>query len=207
MAAANPFATRFTRPGRIAPLDAAGRPVDLSALLDRLDAVGGRAAIEGSHGSGKSTLLTRLHDLAAARGGLSVLHRLGAGPWRDAAVAITAVLWASPAGLVFLDSWERLGPFARWATRLAARRRGCRLVVTSHGPAGLPVLTRCQPSVDMLLAIVRELPEAASWLGPVVGDHDIREAFARHAPNIREALFDLYDLFEERRGGRQPSGS
>jgi hypothetical protein len=207
MAAVNPFATRFTRPGRIVPLDAAGRPVDLAALLARLDELGGRAAIEGAHGSGKSTLLARLHEEAAAHGRLSVLRRLGVGPWRDAAASFVSVIGASPASLVCVDSWERLGRVAGWATRLAARQRGGRLLVTSHGPAGLPVLLRCDPTAEMLAAIVRQLPEATVWLGSIIGDDDIRDAFKRHAPNLREALFHLYDLFEERRSERQTSRS
>lgn len=207
MAAVNPFATRFTQPGRIMPLDADGRLLDLGALLDRLDRLGGRAAIEGPHGSGKSTLLAHLCEQLVAHEGGGVLCRLGRGPWRDAGVALATVVRASSASAVCIDSWERLGPAARWATRLAARRRGFRLLVTSHGPAGLPVLLRCAPTVDTLLATVRQLPEATAWLGPVIRDDDIRDAFARHAPNLREALFHLYDLFEERRFGRQTSGS
>ena len=201
MAVANPFATRFTQPGQIEPVDAEGRPVDLEALLDRLDTLGGRAAICGPHGSGKSTLLARLHAQAAARGQPTVLRRLGSGPWRDAAVAVTTVLGAAAGSLVCLDSWERLGPLARWATRLAARHRRCHILVTTHRPAGLPVLVHHEPTVAMLLSIVRQLPEATRWLGTVIADADIRAAFARHAPDLREALFQLYDLFEERRLG------
>ena len=33
----NPFSTRFTRPGAVPPLDTAGRPLDIVALLDRAD--------------------------------------------------------------------------------------------------------------------------------------------------------------------------
>lgn len=207
MGSVNPFATRFTRPGRIVPLDAEGRPVELATLLGRLDELGGRAAIQGAHGSGKSTLLVRLHEEAACQGRLSVVHRLGVGPWRDAAASVAAVIRAPSASLVCVDSWERLGRMAGSATRLVALQRGCRLLVTSHGPTGLPVLLRCDPTAATLEAIVRQLPEASVWLGPVIGDDDIRDAWARHKPNLREALFHLYDLFEERRTERRRSRS
>lgn len=199
MVSVNPFATRFLRPDRIMPLDAGGQPIDVAALLDRLDAVGGRAAIVGPHGSGKSNLLIRLQEQAVDRGWCVGYCRLGGNAWQDAAVAGTTVLRAASGGLVCIDSWERLGPLTCRGASLAARRRGCRLLVTSHGPTGLPVLIRCQPTAAILAAIVRQLPDAGHWLGDFVRDDDIHDAFTRHAPNLREALFHLYDLVEARR--------
>jgi hypothetical protein len=35
----------------------------------------------------------------------------------------------------------------------------------------------------------------------VIRDHDIAASFARHCGNVREVLFDLYDLYERRRTG------
>lgn len=207
MAVANPFATRFTRPGEIMPVDDDGRPIDLAGLLDRLAARGGRAAIIGPHGSGKSTLLMGLCKEAEGRGRSTVVCRLGGGPWRDSVAAVAAVLGAPATSLVCIDSWERLGRLARWATARASRYRRCGLLVTSHRPAGLPVLVRHEPTVATLLAIVRHLPEADRWLGPVIHDDDIHDAFVLQGPNLREALFQLYDLFEERRPGRQTPGS
>lgn len=207
MVKANPFTTRWTRPGQIAPVDAEGQLIDLVGLLNRLAALGGRAVIAGPHGSGKSTLLNRLREEAEACGQPTVICRLGSGPWRDAATAIAAVLGAPVSSLVCLDSWERLGRFGRWATRLAARWSGCRLLVTSHGPAGLPVLVQHEPTVATLGAIVRQLPEAERWLGAVITHADLREAFARQGPNLREALFQLYDRFEERQHELQTVGS
>ena len=48
MAKANPFTTRWTRPGQIAPVDAEGQLIGLARLLDRLAAVGGRGPIVAS---------------------------------------------------------------------------------------------------------------------------------------------------------------
>lgn len=207
MVMANPFTTRWTRPGQIAPVDAEGALIDLASLLDRFAALGGRAVIAGPHGTGKSTLLNRLGEEAEARGQPTVICRLGSGPWRDAATAIATVLGAAASSLVCLDSWERLGRFSRWATLLSARWSGCRLLVTSHRPAGLPVLVQHEPTVATLGAIVRQLPEAERWLGAVITNADLREAFARQGPNLREALFQLYDRFEERQHELKTVGS
>jgi GTPase SAR1 family protein len=207
MVMANPCTTRWTRPGQIAPVDAEGQLIGLAGLLDRLAAVGGQAVIVGPHGSGKSTLLIRLCQEAEARGQPTVICRLGSGPWRDAATAIAAVLGAAASCLVCLDSWERLGRFSQRATLLAARWSGCGLLVTSHGPAGLPVLVQHEPTIATLGAIVRQLPEAERWLGGVITNADLREAFARQGPNLREALFQLYDRFEERQHELKTVGS
>jgi len=56
MSDSNPFATRFTRPGQLPPFDAAGKRIDLDALLALAGRIR-RAVIIGPHGSGESTLL------------------------------------------------------------------------------------------------------------------------------------------------------
>ena len=63
----NPFATRYTRPGVIPPLDRHGVPLDVATLAARFDAVTA-AAIEGPHGHGKSTLLFALAATLHAMG-------------------------------------------------------------------------------------------------------------------------------------------
>ena len=66
MVPSNPFATRYTRPGQLEPLDAEGRPIDLPALLQECARLGRAVAIVGPHGSGKSTLLRRLYEATVA---------------------------------------------------------------------------------------------------------------------------------------------
>lgn len=194
---ANPFATRFTRPGRLAAVDVDGRPIDLDAVLERLDRIGGRGAILGPHGSGKSTLLAHLREATTARGRTVRDVRLRS--WRDAPAAVAAVTRVPRGGLVCLDGWECLGPVAHWVIRTWAWLRGSRLVVTCHRVTWLPVLVRCRPSPAVLEALVRQLPGSAEWLGDSLTTADIRAAFDRHGGDLREALFDLYDRMEERR--------
>jgi len=190
----NPFSTRFTRPGRIEPLDEAGLPVDVEGLLERLRDLGGTAAIVGPHGSGKSTLLAHLAEAIEHRGGHSPRIRLYS--WRDGLAAWRTIRQSVAGDTVCVDSWECIGPATRILLRLAARLSGCGLLVTAHRGVGMPELTRCGTSARLLHAIVRSLPQHADWHGALICEADIEAAFASHGGNLRESLYTLYDRFE-----------
>ena len=190
----NPFATRFTRPGRIEPLDVTGSPVDVDALLDRLRGLYGTAAIVGPHGSGKSTLLTHLAAAIERRG--ERVRRARLHSWWDVPKAWTAIRDSTAGDTVCIDSWECLGVTARSVLRLAARVSGCGLLVTSHRGTGMPELIRCGTSASLLRSIVRSLPGHACWHGQLIHETDIEAAFALHGGNLRESLYELYDRFE-----------
>lgn len=188
---ANPFATRHTKPGAVAPLDHGGTPLDLPRLVRRLRGLRA-AAIEGPHGRGKTTLLTALADAAGSAGTPVAVVRLRSR--RDAWAALTAIVRAPAGSLVCIDSWERLGPGLAAVARAAARIRACLLLVTSHRATGMPALWRCETTPGLLAAIVARLPDH----GGRVSRGDVVEAFARHDGNLRESLYDLYDRFERR---------
>lgn len=76
------------------------------------------------------------------------------------------------------------------------------VLTTCHGPCGLPVLARCESSIDQLHAIVALLPEARD----LIGASDVEAAFHRHEGNVRDALGELYDRFEERAARRAGEG-
>ncbi|NDC62445.1 MAG: hypothetical protein EBZ59_00295 [Planctomycetia bacterium] len=192
----NPFVTRFTRPGRIRPLDAVGRPLDLEALQRRLEAHGWTAAIEGPHGSGKTTLLVHLASELRGWGRLAADLRLRSR--RDAFAALGAILLAGSGRVVCIDSWERMGPVLGGLARIVARLRGCGLVITSHRGTGLPLLLRCDTTPALLAGILRQLPDHDRWHGEVVTTTDVDEAFATCGGNLRESLYELYDTFESR---------
>ena len=194
VASSNPFVTRFTRPGRIEPLDSMGSPVDLGELVDRLRRLGGTAAIVGPHGSGKSTLLTHLAAAIECRG--ERVPRVRLRSWRHAPLVWNAIRDCPAAGTVCIDSWECLGVTARSVLRLAARVSGCGLLVTSHRASGMPELVRCGTSERLLRAIVRSLPGPDRWYGKLIHESDIEAAFALHGGNLRESLYELYDRFE-----------
>lgn len=190
----NPFATRFTRPGRIAPLDGMGERIDVDELVERLRGLGGTAAIVGPHGSGKSTLLVHLAAAIERRGERAPRVRLHS--WRDAPAAWTAIRGSPAGGTVCIDSWECIGLAARSVLRWAARMKGCGLLVTSHRGAGMPELVRCDTNAGLLRSIVHCLPGHGWWHGSLIRDADIEAAFANHGGNLRESLYELYDRFE-----------
>jgi hypothetical protein len=186
----NPFATRYTRPGSLPPLDRHGCPLDLAALIARLDGLEA-AALEAPHGHGKSTLLLALAAALDAVGRPTTIVRVRG--WKDAWAACCAVVTAPRRTAVFVDGWEQLGLVA-FPLRLVARGLRRMLLVTSHRPAGLPVLWRCETTPDLLRAIIARLPDH----GGLVDDADVAEAFHRHGGNLRESLYDLYDRVERR---------
>jgi len=190
----NPFSTRCTRPGRIAPRDDAGHLVDVGAMLDRLEELGGSAAIVGPHGSGKSTLLLHLAAAIERRGGRTTWIRVRSGT--DVRPLWRAIRRAVPRETLCIDSWECLPRPCRGILRLAAGVRGCRLLVTAHHPIGLPVLTARNPSRRLLRSIVDSLLVPAPCHAALIQPADIDAAFARHGGNLRESLYELYDRFE-----------
>ena len=187
----NPFCTRHVRPGRLPSFDAAGRPVDLAVVADRFMALGASAAIVGPHGSGKTTLLGHLAELLQRRGVAVVRVRIERG--RDVVALADACRRARGGGTVCVDSWERLGRPCALLVRRWAVGCGARLLVTTHRPGPFPTLWECRSTPAVLKAIVARLPCEPA---PAVGELD--DAFARASGDLREALFLLYDLFEQR---------
>jgi energy-coupling factor transporter ATP-binding protein EcfA2 len=189
---ANPFATRWIRAGVVAPLDGHGAALPVATLADRV-AAAGIVALVGPHGSGKSNLLAALATMLARRRPCVVLRVAPARGWL-ALAAVRGISRLPRGGIACIDGWERLGILARFAIRAVAWWRGTSLVVTCHRAAGLPILARCTTSPALLARIVAALPSHGGRITPA----DIDAAFVRHGGNLREALFDLYDRFEER---------
>lgn len=102
-------------------------------------------------------------------------------------------------GVVVIDGYEQLGWWSRRRITSACRRSGWGLLVTVHNlkHAGkLPVLYETKGELAVLARLIEEqLPPHHG----VIQNSDIERAFETHGGNIRDALFALYDLFEERR--------
>lgn len=186
----NPFATRYTRPGQLAPLDEQGRPFDPEAALGELAAAGGCGVFVGPHGSGKSTRLQACADAAAARG--ERVCRLRLRRRVDTLRAAWRVSTFPTAGLVCIDSVEKAGRGGLALLRALARARGVRLLATSHTSLGLPVIALCSTSLPLLERLVEQLAGHGNGVTPA----DIAEAFQASNGNLREALFLLYDRVE-----------
>ena len=191
LTSANPFSTRYTRPGAVPPLDASGRPLDVGRLLDRIH--DGCWVIEGPHGRGKTTLVHALITAAAAAGRATSFVQVRS--WADAWLALSSVATAGPGHIVAVDGWEQL-PWGVGVLIVAmARWRRTALITTAHRPIGLPVLARHESSPALVAAIIERLPDHH---GSILPD-DVEQAFRCHRGNVRDTLAALYDRFEERR--------
>ena len=199
----NPFSTRSIRPGRIPPLDGSGSPLCVAEMLVGLERCGGSAALVGPHGSGKTTLLWHLADALEARGCRVERVRLHGG--RGAVSLIRALIHAARGSVVCIDSWERLGWPGALAARGFATLRGLRLLVTAHRSGHLPTLWICRTSAALLAAIVERLPQAGG-LPSAECEAQVADVFHRSRGDIREALFTLYDRFEDRARDRRLAG-
>jgi hypothetical protein len=192
--AGNPFSTRHTRPGAIRFQFDEGDSE--TAVVARLRACDWWGQIVGPHGSGKSTLLATLRPglEAADRQVRLVTLRQG-----DHALPIMRRDWLafSTGTQLVVDGYEQLGRFARRLAMWRCRRRGCGLLVTTHHDIGLPTLFTTAPRLEVAITVVRQLLPPGEW---PIDSSDIAAAWQRYHGNMREVLFALYDLFEQRRG-------
>lgn len=193
----NPFATRYTRPAAIPPVDESGAVLDPGAWLDALDRAGGCGAFVGPHGSGKTTRLEACAVEAASSG--QKVERLCLRRRGDAARAVWRLLAAVPGSLVCVDGLERAGPVFLRLLRPLVRWRRVRLLATLHDDHCLPVIARCETSRRLLETLVGFLPDH----GGRVSAADVSNAYTAAEGNLREAFFQLYDRFE---AGRSDPG-
>ncbi|HJT36711.1 MAG TPA: hypothetical protein VJ783_32110 [Pirellulales bacterium] len=188
----NPFATRFVRPGALAYRFGTGDSAE--RLVERLRASGWWGQIIGPHGSGKSTLLASLRPALAEAGRMTfaiALHQ------HERRLRPTDQLdGLGPDSQLIVDGYEQLRRWARWRLAHRCRRVGCGLLVTAHEDVGLPTVALVEPSLETLRHVVGQLTSEGD---STIGDDVVSAAWQRCRGNLREALFDLYDLYESRR--------
>ena len=189
----NPFATRWTRPGAVR-FDFDGRGT-IDRLVERLAECDWRGAIVGPHGSGKSTLVAALLPACEAAGRTATLFRLQGGQ-RQLPETPGKLDGLEGTSLFVIDGYEQLGRLCRWRLARRCRRMGSGLLVTSHRECGLPVLFRTEPKLSI---VERLVDQSLPWHDGRIKQTDIDRAWQRHGPNVREVLFELYDVFESRR--------
>jgi hypothetical protein len=187
----NPFATRFTRPGAIEFLF----PEDDSAeqLVARLCDHAWQGEIVGPHGAGKSTLLAALHEPLVAAGRAVLQATLHQGETSLPSALDGWKAWTS-ATQVIVDGYEQLSWWSRSKLAWRVRDRGAGLLVTSHQSTGLPTVMLVAPRFSAAEQIVRQLVPDETAITP----DDIERSFRACDGNIREMLFQLYDLFQAR---------
>lgn len=184
----NPFAVQ-----RVLAVRSRLARVTWEELLDRLAALGFRAALVGPHGHGKTTLLEDLAPRLEERGFHLRSVTLRAGDRRlTAAQEETLFRDLSGRDLLLVDGAEQLGRLAWLRLRRKSRAAGG-LVITSHRPGLLPTLHECRTTPELLAGIVRDLLGPEEGLQPACED-----LWRRHRGNVRDALRELYDLWAAR---------
>ncbi|HEV7279973.1 MAG TPA: hypothetical protein VGN57_07135 [Pirellulaceae bacterium] len=185
--ASNPFATRFVRPDAATYLTLQTPSID--ELVERFDQQGRRAQILGPHGVGKSTLLATVAAELRERGEDVHSITLHLGERRLPAEFEQSLVWnARP--IVIVDGAEQLSWLRRRGLISKATKHGAGLLITTHTDLGLPTLCELVPRESDAVAIARHLDPQG-----IVSDDDVRAAFARRKGDLRETLFDLFDLY------------
>jgi hypothetical protein len=189
----NPFCTRRIKPGALPYLF----PPDLSwdVILTRWRNAAGWGEIIGPHGSGKSTLLAGLIPLLQAEGWQIERIDLHDGE-RHLPVDVRKIPDIEMPFLLIVDGYEQLGSLSRFQLKRHCRHRGWGLLVTAHHSAGLPELFNTTVSLEQANRVVGELLKNSE---NTVSRQDIAECYTCCQGNLREMLFELYDLFEQRR--------
>ena len=189
----NPFATRCVRPGAIDYLF----PPECGAeqLVRRLGENRWWGEIIGPHGSGKSTLLETLVPHLRRAGRRVERFTLHQGQRRLQIEPAAARGWNADTQII-VDGFEQLSWWGRRRMKGLGVRIGCGLLVTAHRSVRLPPLYRTDVTLETAQAVVaRVLPPGES---PVTRE-DVAQLFALHGSDLRELMFGLYDLVEQRR--------
>ena len=189
----NPFSTRWIHPGAVPYLFPTG--TDAVQLVAHLGELGWWAQILGEHGSGKSTLLQSLLLPLENAGRRVELHVLHAGESR-LPLGLSHPWQTGQDTQVIVDGYEQLGWYARRSLQRQCRLRNSGLLVTAHHPLRLPLLWKTESTLALAQAVVSQLLPSDQI--QAITREDVRRVYAACAGNLREMLFALYDLFEER---------
>ncbi|GIW92314.1 MAG: hypothetical protein KatS3mg110_0355 [Pirellulaceae bacterium] len=192
--AENPFAARYVRPGTIPFVYPSG--LTPRQLMERLVRCGWRGQVIGPHGSGKTSLLLDLREnwrshrvtywytIAPEERTQAIRWPHEAASWHDRAVVV-------------VDGFDRLAALRKIWLQVTTFRRKTGFIVTTHRrQLGLPVLVRLQPTFEQFVAVVEALlarsGKSLFWDRAV-----LLERWQNSGENMREALFSLYDAYEE----------
>ena len=192
----NPFSTRAVRPGSIRfRFPSASGP---QLLLEKLADHAWWGEITGPHGSGKTTLLETLATHLQQTGRHLVRFELHSG---QSSLRYSEQPWTSwnTETQVIVDGYEQLSWPSRWLLQRRCRRQQCGLLITAHHPTGLPPVFRTQVTRELAQQLVNSLLPPNCGIICVA---DIDRCFDRHAGNLRETLFALYDVYETGRVSR-----
>lgn len=199
----NPFSARFVRPGAIPYIFPPGCSVE--SVHEVFLANQRLGAVIGPHGAGKSAFITALTDWMERNGRPCLRLEL-----HDGQRTLDQPTWQQLEGLhdtvVTVDGYEQLSAWSRYQLRRLCRKKHLGLIVTAHSDIEIPLLFAPEPNEDLAWQIVQYLLTRGD---PLINREDVQASFTRHQGNLREMLFDLYDLYEVRRASEveQPLNS
>ena len=162
-------------------------------VVAKLAAAGWRGEIVGPHGTGKSSLLAALVPVLEQQGRRVLILTLHDRQRRLPVDLRSAGLDAD--SIVIVDGYEQLSWWNRWGLKRFCNRRRLGLLVTSHRATGLPTLLRTEMTGELARKVVAAMLGSQSAL---IAPAEIDAALARRHGNLREALFDLYDVYARR---------
>ncbi len=189
----NPFSSSRIRPGAVEFLFGPGESLD--DCLSLLEQKSWWGQVRGPHGSGKSTLLAALLPRLEKAGRRVKSFTLRQGQ-RRLPITGPASLARDTRTQVVIDGWEQLSWWSRWRLSRLCRQRGWGLLATTHCDLGLPDVYVTRPTAELAQRIAAQLLEG--W-PDVISSQDVERCFAARPGDLRETLFTLYDVFEERR--------
>jgi hypothetical protein len=168
-------------------------------LVRRLQHNGWWGEIVGGHGSGKSALLATLILQIERAGRHATLVELHDGQ-RRLPLDLNRDSRLRPPLVLIVDGYEQLSRWRRFRLKRHCRRRDWGLLVTAHVSVGLPELFRTAPSPELAERIVGQLMAGRS---PPCTASELAACFTCRHGNLRETLFDLYDLYEQSRSSEE----
>lgn len=189
----NPFAS--DRVERLLVFESEWINLNWSQVMKRLEDMDYRAAVVGPHGSGKTTLLRKLKTNLAQQGFevesifLNEQKKsLDESVWQRLA---QVGLDTNKRVMVMLDGAEQLS-WREWRRFYSAAQRHDGLVITQHSTGKLPVLLRTETRLDMFADFARRLAPDVDFEDAV-----LKRIFTSTQGNVREALWQCYDLLAE----------
>lgn len=190
----NPFSAARLRPGTIDFIFEHGQ--NLAKLVDLLEANHWRGEITGRHGTGKSTLLAAMIPAIEGRGRIVKAVTLSAGQRKLPRGYLTSLRLTAGLGLAAVDGIEQLSALSRLRLKRCCKVNAAGLLAVSHRSARLPRVYQTTVEAPRAWKVAQRLQEGYT---PLVKLGDLVERLAKRQGNLREALFDLYDLYEQRR--------
>jgi hypothetical protein len=189
----NPFSAARVRPGRTPYRFPKGQTA--GKLIERFQQNGWWGQIVGPHGSGKSALLAELIPLIEQAGRTTFRIELHDGQ-RRLPVNLRREIDLASKPVVIVDGYEQLSRWARFRLRRFCRRHRIGLLITAHVSMGFADVARTATGLSQIGEIVEQLVGSDPFK---ITSAEIAGRFAAREGNIRELLFDLYDVYEERR--------